>query len=91
MTMLKKISLIVFGLFLGLSALILIRTYQFSQPIAGKPAQKIPPIPDSALSHLQQAIRIKTIGFGDGMPVDTLQYLRFWTLIEKIIPNCISL
>ena len=41
---------------------------------------------DSAASHLSQAIQIKTISFGDTLPIDTAEFIRFRQFMESTYP-----
>lgn len=84
--MIKKIFAGIFILLLIISGIVLFNTFRFSKEITQKPSAEIPNLPDSAISHLQQAIRIKTISLGNGEPVDTAQFLAFWQFVEKNYP-----
>jgi len=41
---------------------------------------------DSAASHLSRAIQIKTISFGDTLPIDTAEFIQFRTFMESTYP-----
>ncbi len=85
--MLKKILFFVLIIGIAIAAVVIFNTIRFSKAIANKPSRELPNLPDSAISHMQQAIQYKTIGMGDGLPVDTAQYEAFWHFIEKNYPR----
>ena len=84
--MFKKILL-----FLGLALLILVgvllfNTYRTSAwPIVHKEISLMP-LPDSAISHLSQAVQIPTVSFSDTGAIDTSAFLAFNHFIEKAYP-----
>ena len=41
---------------------------------------------DSAAAHLSSAIQIKTISFGDTLPIDTAEFIRFLQFMESTYP-----
>lgn len=41
---------------------------------------------DSSASHLSRAIQIKTISFGDTLPIDTAEFIQFRTFMESTYP-----
>ena len=41
---------------------------------------------DSAALHLSEAIQIKTVSFGDTLPIDTSEFLKFRAFMEKTYP-----
>ena len=84
--MIKKIFLFLVAALLVLVSIVLFNTFRFSKEIPTKASKELPALPDSALAHLRAAIRITTITFGDGLPVDTLQFNAFWLLMEKQYP-----
>jgi carboxypeptidase PM20D1 len=84
--MIKKIFLSILLIVLVVTGVVIFNTIRFSKAIATKPSKEIPNLPDSAISHMQQAIQFKTVSAGDAMPVDTAQYLAFWQFIEKNYP-----
>jgi carboxypeptidase PM20D1 len=84
--MIKKLSLLILLILLIVAGVVLVKTLQFSKEIAKKTSSPIPAIPDSAIAHLQAAVRIPTIGFGDGLPVDTIQFNAFWQFVEQHYP-----
>lgn len=67
-------------------AFILIRTFLFTKEIPHTKAEAIPALSDSSLAHLSEAIKIKTISFGDTLPVDTTSFLKFKSFLEKTYP-----
>jgi carboxypeptidase PM20D1 len=84
--MIKKLISIILLLLVIVVGIVLVNTLRFSKEIARKNSSEIPAIPDSAIAHLQGAIRIQTIGFGDGLPVDSVQFNAFWKFIELHYP-----
>ena len=44
------------------------------------------PKDDTAALHLSEAIQIKTISFGDTLPIDTAEFLKFRAFMEKTYP-----
>ncbi len=84
--MIKKLLFLIILLGLFVAGIVLYNTLSLGKDIAKKPSSEIPPLPDSAIAHLQSAIRIPTIGFGDGLPVDTLQFTAFWQFVENHYP-----
>ena len=73
-------------MFVVVAGIVIFNTIRFSKEITKKTSADLPNLPDSAISHMQQAIRVKTIGFGNGAPVDTAQFLAFWQFVEKNYP-----
>ena len=69
-----------------LIAFILFNTFRFSHSIPAKPSLQQPAIHDSAVAHMQEAIRIKTISYADTLPVDTTEFIRFRQFLERSYP-----
>jgi len=44
------------------------------------------PKDDTAAKHLSEAIQIKTVSFGDTLPIDTAEFLKFRMFMEKTYP-----
>ena len=44
------------------------------------------PKDDTAAKHLSEAIQIKTVSFGDTLPIDTSEFLKFRMFMEKTYP-----
>lgn len=65
---------------------VLYNTWQISKPIAVKASGEIPPLPDAAITHMQEAIRIATVDEGNGAPVDSNAFRNFWLFVEKSYP-----
>lgn len=84
--MIKKIFLGFLLILLFVTGVVVFNTLRFSKAIATKPSSELPNLPDSAISHMSQAIRIKTISLGNGEPVDTASFLVFWQFVEKNYP-----
>jgi len=82
----KKILKFAGILLLVLVAIVLVNTFRFGHPIPKKAALNQPPINDSAIAHMQEAIRIKTISYADTIPIDTAAYLRFRQFLETAYP-----
>lgn len=84
--MIKRIlSLLGIGLLI-LAGIVLFNTFRFKpKPIdAGIPLKLVKP--DSAAQHLSEAIQIKTVSFGDTLPVDTVEFLKFRAFMERTYP-----
>ncbi|MFM1794450.1 MAG: hypothetical protein RL642_835 [Bacteroidota bacterium] len=84
--MIKRIF-ITFGiLLLGLIAVLLVNTFRFN-PVQGESAQPISiKNYDSAALHLSQALQIKTVSFGDTLPIDTAEFVKFRNFMETTYP-----
>ena len=84
--MIKRIF-ITFGiLLLGLIAVLLFNTFRFNPVQQGN----IQPLAinkyDSAALHLSQALQIKTVSFGDTLPIDTAEFIKFRNFMETTYP-----
>ena len=84
--MLKKIALLLSAVIVILIAIVLVKTIQFSKPIAVKESLAIPALPDSVVSHMQQAIHFKTVSFGSNLPIDSAAFKEFWQFVGKSYP-----
>jgi len=82
----KKILKFLGIILLLLVAIVLINTFRFSHPLPKKTALSQPPIDDSAIAHMQEAIRIPTISYADTIAIDTAAYLRFRQFLETAYP-----
>lgn len=51
------------------------------------PSVEVTGISDSAALHLSQAIQIKTVSFGDTLPIDTTEFLKFRVFLETTYPT----
>ena len=70
-----------------LAAVIIFNTWRYTKSIPVYPSVAITGISDSAAIHLGEAIRIKTISFGDTLPVDTTEFNKFRTFLETTYPT----
>lgn len=70
-----------------LAAVLVFNTWRYTKPIPSYPAVAITGISDSAAIHLGEAIRIKTISFGDTLPVDTAEFNKFRSFLETTYPT----
>jgi len=84
--MVRKIVLAIAAVVILLITVVLINTVRFSKPIPKMEALEAPALPDSAIVHLQEAIRIKTVDYGNGQPIDTLPFQQFWKFVAKSYP-----
>lgn len=85
--MIKKFFLAVGGMLLLLVAIVLFNTFTFTSKqnkIAGVPAPEVTPL---ALQHFQEAIRIKTISFGDSTLFDSAQFNTFHRFLKQTYPK----
>jgi carboxypeptidase PM20D1 len=84
--MLKRLLILaLFGL-IAIAALIYIRTSRYGIPVPVGKSLPIPAPPDSAVSHMSQAIQIPTVSYADSLPVDTASYTRFRLFLERAYP-----
>ena len=72
--------------FVVIAAIVLFNTFRFSNTQPPKPSLPITGISDSAALHLSNAIRIKTISFGDTLAIDTAEFLKFRSFMESTYP-----
>jgi carboxypeptidase PM20D1 len=84
--MLKKLLAIIGVLLLVLIAIVLVKTILFSKEIPVKQSLAVPALPDSAVVHMQEAVRIKTVSYGYDLPIDTAAFLRFRAFLESAYP-----
>jgi carboxypeptidase PM20D1 len=70
-----------------LAAVLVFNTWRYTKSIPSYPAVAITGISDSAAIHLGEAIRIKTISFGDTLPVDTIEFNKFRSFLETTYPT----
>ena len=84
--MIKRIF-ITFGVILvGLIAVLLFNTFRFNPASeSSKPSIAINKY-DTAALHLSQALQIKTVSFGDTLPIDTAEFIKFRTFMETTYP-----
>lgn len=77
---------VLFLLFIILIAIVLINTFHFTKEIPRRQALEQPPINDSAIRHMSEAVQIKTISYADSLPVDTAEYFKFRKFLERAYP-----
>jgi carboxypeptidase PM20D1 len=83
--MVKKVAIFLVFAFVILIGILLFNTFRNApQPI--QLAKKGLELPDSAISHMQGAIRIKTITPSDTIHTDTATFTAFQRFIEKAYP-----
>ena len=63
--MIKKIPSFLFLLLIILIAIVLIGTYRYTKEPPRRQALEQPPINDSAIRHMSEAVQIKTISYAD--------------------------
>ena len=84
--MIKRIFITIGLLFLALVAILLVNTFRFNP---GK-QENIDAVKinknDTAALHLSQALQIKTVSFGDTLPIDTAEFIKFRTFMETTYP-----
>lgn len=78
--------LLLLAIFL-LSAVLLFNTIRFSKTMPVYPSVEVTGISDSAALHLSRAIQIKTVSFGDTLPIDTTEFLKFRVFLETTYPT----
>jgi carboxypeptidase PM20D1 len=84
--MLKKILRYLLLLVLLLISVLVINTILQKGDIPATKASEVPTLSDSAAMHLSEAIQIKTVSFGDTLPIDTAEFVRFRTFLEHTYP-----
>ncbi len=84
--MLKKILLfLLFGVLI-LIAIVLINTFRTKAWPVYPSDKTLQPLPDSAIKHMSEAIRIPTVSISDSSAVDTLAFRAFNSFIERAYP-----
>jgi len=84
--MVKKILGALLLLLIVLIAIVLINTFRYTKEIPHRQALEQPPINDSAIRHMSEAVQIKTISYADSLPVDTAEYFKFRKFLERAYP-----
>ena len=84
--MLKKILKGLLLIIVLIILVVLIQTWRFTKPIPHTKAENIPALPDSAIIHLSNAIKITTVSVSDSMPTDTTAFRQFKTFLETSYP-----
>lgn len=84
--MIKRIFITFGVLLLALIAVLLFNTFRFNPASeSSKPSITINKY-DTAALHLSQALQIKTVSFGDTLPIDTAEFIKFRTFMETTYP-----
>jgi carboxypeptidase PM20D1 len=84
--MFKKIFYALLLALLGLVAVLLFNTFRFKTNILTKQSLAITGISDSAAQHLSEALQIKTVSFGDTLAIDTAEFIKFRSFLERTYP-----
>jgi carboxypeptidase PM20D1 len=86
--MMRRFLFLVLSAIVLLAAVVLFNTFRFSpgeQENTSVQAVEIKKY-DTAALHLSQALQIKTVSFGDTLPIDTAEFIRFRTFMETTYP-----
>jgi carboxypeptidase PM20D1 len=81
---------IVLALAAGLAlllAVLIINTFRGAAPSAELRRADSIPVVDSAAAHLSRALQIRTVSFGDTLPIDTTEFVRFRAFMEETYPR----
>lgn len=70
-----------------LLAVVVYNTFRFSSVQVLTNSGPAPTLSDSSIRHFQQAIRFKTISYGDSSKFDSTQFLEFRKFLELTYPN----
>lgn len=82
----KKFFLFLFTLLIALVVVLLFNTLQFQSKQLDIAGEASPEISKATLENFKNAIRIKTISFGDSIPLDTAQFYGFHRFLESTYP-----
>ena len=82
----KKFFLFLFTLLIALVGVLLFNTLQFQSKQLDIAGEASPEISKATLENFKNAIRIKTISFGDSIPLDTSQFYGFHRFLESTYP-----
>ena len=85
--MFRKIILAIVLLLIVLVGVLLYNTFQFSKITPLQTSKPITNISDSAALHMSQALQIKTVSFGDTLPIDTTEFRKFKVFLETTYPT----
>lgn len=85
--MFKFLVKLLLALFIILVAVLVFNTYKGNQSVSVHNTENISGSSDSAALHLSEAIQIKTISFGDTLPIDTSEFIKFGMFLEKTYPT----
>ena len=84
--MFKKIFKLFAVVLVVLFGVLLYNTITLNSAIVPHKTVEIPANKDSSAIHLSQAIQIKTVSFGDTLPIDTTEFLKFRKFLETSYP-----
>jgi carboxypeptidase PM20D1 len=84
--MMKKIGLFAAASVLVFIGILLFNAFRFEVPEATEASPISLITNDSAANHLSEALQIKTISFGDTLPIDTAEFIKFRTFMETRYP-----
>ncbi len=84
--MFKKIFKLFAIVLVVLFGVLLYNTITLNSAIIPHKTVEIPANKDSSAIHLSQAIQIKTVSFGDTLPIDTTEFLKFRKFLETSYP-----
>ena len=84
--MLKRIFYFLLISIIILAGVLLFNTFRFKTNVPNKQAMAITGISDSAAQHLSEALQIKTISFGDTLAIDTAEFIKLRSFLEKTYP-----
>lgn len=82
----KKFFLLLFALVIVLVGVLLFNTLKFESKQLDIAGEASPEISASAIENFKSAIRIKTISYGDSIPLDTAEFYSFHRFLESTYP-----
>ncbi|MEQ8362125.1 MAG: M20 family peptidase [Cyclobacteriaceae bacterium] len=82
----KKFFLLLLTLLIVLVGVLFFNTIQFQSKQLDIAGESSPAITELTLENFKNAIRIKTISFGDSIPLDTAQFYGFHRFLESTYP-----
>ncbi len=85
--MFKRIFYLLLLAILAVAVVVLFNTFRFSKSIPTYPSVEVNGISDSAALHLSSAIQIKTVSYGDTLPIDTAEFKKFRVFLETTYPT----
>lgn len=83
----RKLLLALAAGFAVLVAVLLVNTYRVATPSGELRRADSIPVFDSAALHLSRALQIRTVSFGDTLPIDTAEFVRFRAFMEETYPR----
>jgi carboxypeptidase PM20D1 len=83
----KKLFLAILAALVLLLAVLVVNTYRVAAPSTEVKRAESIPVFDSAAGHLSRALRIRTVSFGDTLPIDTAEFVRFRAFMEETYPR----